>query len=224
MHFKENAEIVTSELENIGRLDRVVVDPQTEAVTHLVVKKGRLFPEDRVIPADEVEMTSQDRVVLKKEAPHPDTYPRFEETDYVPAGSFEDFRDQPSREAGKLLWYHTAAHLPVDPKMRPDPPDSGEPLFHEKKQYNIPEKSVVIEEGGAVLGRHGEKLGEIHDVFAEPETLKVTYILVDSGWIQKDLKLIPSEWINDMSKGAVRLYVGKETFDSLPHAGRVRET
>jgi len=41
MQFKENAEVVTSSGDKVGRIDRVVIDPKSNELTHLVVKKTR---------------------------------------------------------------------------------------------------------------------------------------------------------------------------------------
>lgn len=224
MHFKENARIVTSKLENVGRLDRVVVDPKTEAITHLIVKKGFLFTEDRVISSDDVDTTTEDMVVLKKGASHPDTYPRFEETEYVPMGSLEDFKNQSSQKARKLLWYHRTVLLPGDPGQNPYPADADKPLFDKKKRRNIPENAVALEEGAAVLDTNGKKLGEIQDIFAEGDDFKVTHILVASGWIKNETKLIPAVWVKDMFEASVRLYLSKATFENLPHADSVLNT
>jgi sporulation protein YlmC with PRC-barrel domain len=46
MQFKENAEVFTSTGEKDGRIDRVVIDPNSNELTHLVVKKGFLFTKD----------------------------------------------------------------------------------------------------------------------------------------------------------------------------------
>ena len=55
MYFKENAEVVTSEGDKIGQIDRLVMDPRSKELTHLVVKKGFLFTKDKVVPLDCVE-------------------------------------------------------------------------------------------------------------------------------------------------------------------------
>lgn len=217
MHFKENAEVVTSELEKIGHLDQVVVDPATEEVTHLVVKKGFLFTQARVILAKYIDTTTPDTVILKKGAPDPDAYPLFEETNFVPVGSFEDFKKETSRNARKLLWYQTSVLLPGE-HNRSYPSDSDNPLFYKEKHRNIPDGAVPLEEGAAVTDIAGNDLGKIRDVFVEPESFKVTSILISSGLIKKELKLIPVNWIKEISEDSVQLYLSKETFENLVHA------
>ncbi|MEJ2167972.1 MAG: PRC-barrel domain-containing protein, partial [Desulfobacterales bacterium] len=84
MQFKENAEVVTSEGDKIGHIVRVVMDPGSRELTHLVVKKGFLFTKDKVVPLDLVETATENRVALKGGPQDPDDFPDFEETHYVP--------------------------------------------------------------------------------------------------------------------------------------------
>ena len=65
MKFKQDTDILTADGEKIGQIDRVVVDPRTNEVTHLVIRQGFLFPEDHVISVDEVEQATDDQVTLK---------------------------------------------------------------------------------------------------------------------------------------------------------------
>ncbi|MGD8948287.1 MAG: PRC-barrel domain-containing protein, partial [Desulfobacterales bacterium] len=80
MQFKENSEVVTSVGEKVGRIDRVVIDPNSKEMTHLVVKKGLLFTKDKVVPLDHVETANEGGVVLKEGQKDPDDFPDFEET------------------------------------------------------------------------------------------------------------------------------------------------
>jgi uncharacterized protein YrrD len=85
MQFRDNAEVQTNDGQKVGRIDRVVIDPNSKEVTHLVVQKGFLFTKDKVVPIDEVVTGSEERVVLDSKRESPDDYPDFEETHYIPA-------------------------------------------------------------------------------------------------------------------------------------------
>ncbi len=86
MEYKENAEVILADGRKLGYLDRIVIDPRTKEVTHLIVKKGFIFVHDKVIPVDLIETTGEDRVILKKEAEEGDNFPDFEETHYIEVG------------------------------------------------------------------------------------------------------------------------------------------
>ncbi|MBN2390589.1 MAG: PRC-barrel domain-containing protein, partial [Anaerolineae bacterium] len=50
MEFIKNAPVFTATHERVGHVDRVVINPQTEEVTHIVIRKGFIFAENKVLP------------------------------------------------------------------------------------------------------------------------------------------------------------------------------
>lgn len=84
MRFKQNVPVTTQEGTDIGHIDRVVLDPRTKAVTHVVVRKGVLLTEDKVIPIDLIESATEDRVTIRT-AGDLETLPPFEEKHFVQA-------------------------------------------------------------------------------------------------------------------------------------------
>ncbi len=215
MHFKKNSDVLTHDKNHVGQVDRVVIDPATDEVSHLVVKKGFLFTEDKVVPITDIETTSKKTVILKKTAA-PDDYPEFDETQYVPNGGVEDFNRRQTDEARQLLWYHSAVKAPY---LKSAPyPSSHKPLYYKKTHRNIPDDAVALEEGADVTGVDGKQLGTIEDIYAETETFKVTQLLVSTGLIKKDKKLVPVDWIKDIGEDAVQLHINSIVFESLPNA------
>ena len=213
MNFRENAHVLTSGGEKIGRIDRVVVDPATEEVTHLVVKKGLLFTRDRVVPVDEIESTTDEQVVLKKSA-DPDTFPSFEQTQHIPIAGIEEIKNREAEEARKLIWYHTRIEMPW--WSQGGYPGPSKPLFVKKTRRNIPEGTIPLEEGARVVDAEGDAVGEIEEVYAEPAEHRVTHLLISRGALSKEKKLIPSMWIKDIYEDSVRLSVKNQVIESLP--------
>lgn len=216
MHFKENADVLTAGGQKIGRIDRVVIDPGTDKVTHFVIKKGLLFTRDKVIPVDQAASTSEDQVRLKKDAANPDEFPDFEETHYIAVGGIEDFKQRESEKAKRLIWYYTRINVPW---WGEHPyPLYPKPLFVKKTQRNIPQGTVPVEEGAKVVDMEGTPVGEIEDIFADPSENRITHLLVSQGTFAKEKKLIPSTWLSDISEDSVRLSLGKKIIDNLPEA------
>src|SRR4030095_8149634 len=83
MLFKSGVDVYSSDNEKIGTLHRVVMDPKTREVTHIVVKEGFLFTEDKVVPMDLVGSVTEDRIALQGSKEHLDELPQYEETHYV---------------------------------------------------------------------------------------------------------------------------------------------
>jgi uncharacterized protein YrrD len=216
MHFKEHADVLASNGEKIGRIHRVVVDPGTGAVTHLVVKKGLLLAKDKVVPVDQVETADEDHVLLKKGMDNPDEFPDFEETHHVPIGGIEDFQEREAEHARRMIWYHTETGIPWwGPGSYPGLP---KPLFVKKTERNVPRGEVALEEGAKVIDAQGEPVGDVEDIYAEPVEHRVTHILVSSGTFSKEKKLIPTAWVKDIFEDSVRLSAEKKIIENLPDA------
>ncbi len=215
MQFKKNCDVVTHDKNIVGRIDRVVIDPATDEVSHLVVKKGILFTEDKVVPITDIETTGEKTTILKKTA-EPDDYPVFDETHYIPNAGVEDFDRRQTDEARQLLWYHAAVKAPYL-KSSPYPSDH-KPLYYKKTHRNIPDDAVALEEGADVRDADGKHLGTIEDIYAEPETFTITHLLVSTGMIKKNRKLVPVNWIKGIVEDAVLLHINSRVFESLPDA------
>lgn len=215
MHFKKNTKVLTHDQQKVGDIDRVVIDPATDEVSHLVVEKGFLFTEDKVVPVTDIQSTSEKEVILKKAAA-PEDYPQFDETQYIPNAGVEDFNRRQADEARQLLWYHAAVKAPY---LKSSPyPSQYKPLYYKEKHRNIPDDAVALEEGADVTDTDGRHLGTIEDVYTEPETFKVSHLLVSSGMIKKDKKIIPAAWVKDIVEDAVQLHVKERVFENLPAA------
>lgn len=47
MQFKDGANVYTADGHTVGSIDRVVIDPRTNEVTHVVVRRRLFFTEDQ---------------------------------------------------------------------------------------------------------------------------------------------------------------------------------
>src|SRR5215208_6914021 len=85
MELREGTSVFTPGGEEVGRVNRFVIDPATNEVTHIVIQKGWLLPEDKVVPFEMVNSATDERVVLNEEIGDFDKLPPFEETHFVRA-------------------------------------------------------------------------------------------------------------------------------------------
>lgn len=205
MHYKQGAEVRTSDCSKVGEINKVIVDPSTNSVTHLVVKKGLLFKTDRVLPADFIEKTHEDHVTLKEGAPEIDDLPEFEEKQYVTAADMNETDYAPS-----LFWYYPRIGWWADGTEFVTPP------FSIKTETNIPEGTVVILEGEKALSSDGAELGEVSRIYTEPEQNRITHILIQKGVINKEKKLIPIDWVKTVSEDQILLSVPEQIIRNLP--------
>jgi uncharacterized protein YrrD len=216
MQFKGNAEVLTSNGEKVGRIDRVVLDPKSNELTHLVVQKGFLFIIDKVVPLDCVESATEERVVLKEDRQDPDDFPDFEETHYVPVEDARTSEKDGSGELSTLAWYFP---VPGGAWWRARNflyPGIPKPPYVRKTEMNIPDGTVPLEEGAKVVSREGEHVGDIERVYADEEEQRVTHLLISKGLISKSHKLIPSMWVESVSEDVVRLSIDERFIENLP--------
>lgn len=79
MDLKEGASVVSARGEQVGKINRFVLHPGINEVTHIVVQKGWLLPEDKLIPAHWLKSVEEAQVQLSVPSQLRDRLP-----DYLP--------------------------------------------------------------------------------------------------------------------------------------------
>ena len=79
MEFKQNVPVFAANGAAVGHLDRVVVDSETKVITHIVVHKGNLNKEDKVVPISLIAEANDDRIDLREGAGDLHGLQQFEE-------------------------------------------------------------------------------------------------------------------------------------------------
>jgi uncharacterized protein YrrD len=211
MQFKEGTKVYTSDGKDVvGHVDRVVLNPGTKEVTDIVVRKGFLFTEDKVVPISLIAAATEDGVTLQPGAGDLDRLPSFEEVHYLPLNEAEQqLAAYPTGMAMPMYWY---------------PPYGGGwmgyaepfPIPVETKQ-NIPGNTVAVREGASVLSADDKEVGTVERVLTGPDTDRATYMVISQGGLlqQTTKKIVPTTWIHDLSEDEVHLTVNSSTVDSL---------
>jgi uncharacterized protein YrrD len=213
MQFQAGATVVTAEDDHVGKIDRVVMDPRTKTVTHLVIRRGWLFKTEKVLPVDCVARTADDRVVLRADASDLDKLPDFEEKQYIMLDE-QEMERQAEAVAGPpvpvasaapaLLWYPAVAA------------SSGKPHYTTTIEQNIPEDAVALKEGAKVLSADGQHVGDIKQVFVTSDTKRATHFLIAHGTLLKTQRMIPVHWAEMVTEDQVHLAVRAKLVESLP--------
>lgn len=213
MRINQGASVLTSGGEDVGRVDRVVIDPRNRDVTHIVVRKGTLFTEDKVVPIDWVAEADSDRITLRESAESLHNLPDFQDTQYIPLNEEERRRhpDTPIYAAPPLYWYPTfGVPAMAYPAYGPDYVP-----YTTRTEENIPEGTVALKEGAKVISVDGKHVGDVDQVLTDPETGQATHFVISRGLLLKARKLIPLTWMDRVSEDEVRLAVGARILDEL---------
>lgn len=233
MQFRENTPVYTADGQDVGTIDRVVIDPESKEVTHVVVRQGWFFTEDKVLSTDLIDQATAEQVRLRADVENLDELPPFEETHYLP---YEDSYGTELHGSAT-----TAATAPTGGYARPFyayPPVGaawpgyygaygypmgyaaagaavGQPYTVETER-NIPEGTVALKEGASVVDSNGKQVGSVARVFTDDETQHATHLLVSNGWIFKEKHVVPINWINNVRDDQVTLKVNADFVRRLP--------
>ncbi len=213
MEIQTGAQVKTIDDKVLGKVDRVVIDPGSMAVTHLVVQKGLLLTSDKVLPMDWVTSSSGDEVILKQEVTELDNLPDFEENYVRQLGPGEPETDTVSTDymARPYYWYPPLGASPVPYAGI----YAGPPLRIEREQ-NIPGGTVALKEGAMVYDKDGDQVGNVERLYTDPDTGKSSHFVLSSGFLFKDRKLIPTQWVKWMEEDKIHLGVGSRFLEDLP--------
>jgi len=209
MELKEGTSVYTPDGREVGKINRFVLEPATNQITHIVVQKGWLLPEDKVVQMEMIRSATEDRVELNEMVQDYDQLPPFEETHYVSADEEEEYRDPLSRGTG-YYWYPPVGYVgfPIYGPGYYNPPV--------EKIQNIPDNAVPLKEGADIISADQQHVGALERLFVDPDTNKVTHFVISQGLLLKDRKLVPTQWVRSVEEKKVHLTVSARLLERLP--------
>lgn len=211
MQFQEGATVTTADGRKLGEVERFVVDPSARRISALVIRKGLLLPEDKVVPITRVANATANQVTLLPEVESADDLASFEEMHYVHAGS-DDARTLVGIPFNGPLFYMPPSDLTAWHGSAYPPAYSPEVVTVGR---NVPEGTVPVQEGARVVTRDGEAIGDISRIFTHPDNNEVTHIAIGQGTFFREEKLLPANWIDVAKEGEIRLAVSRETLEKV---------
>ncbi len=194
MDFKHNARIFAADAREIGYLDRVVVDPATQELTHLVVRQGLWLGELKLVPISVVDQALDDQITLRPEAGDARALPPFEQEREV-------------RVDGVPLT-----------GLAPQLDGYGAPTVSRlitRTELNIPEGTVAVKEGARIITADGRPGGALECLAIEPGTHQITHLQIIQGLLHRERRLIPSAWVVSLGEGRILLSVDQKTLTAV---------
>lgn len=207
MQFKQGAKVYTSDGEQVGTIDRIVIEPDTREVTHLVVQKGFLFTEDKVISISLVKSALEDRVTLYEDAGNLDTFPDFQESHFISAGDSYFSGRASDQRIRSVYWYPPIGGFDAYVYNMP---------FYVVETKNIPKETVAIKKGVSVISTDGEHVGVVERIFTDDSEERVTHLLISEGKFPKEKKLIPIRWVTEVLENKIHLTINSTIVEELP--------
>ena len=211
MQFKDNVPVVSTDGKDLGHVRRVVLDPHTDEVKDLVVRKGTLLTEDRVVPMDLVRSSDSDQVRLTIMAEAFEKLLPFEETYYVAADGEVTVTPPPA-----MAYY---LYPPVG-GFGPGLYEGTLPLemagYQLRRERHIPANTVALKAGATVKGRDDKDIGKVEQLLTAPGSDQATHIVVSEGMLHKTHRVVPLEWVQTIAEAEVKLAVPSRVVERLP--------
>lgn len=206
MEIQIGAPVESIDGANLGKIDRVVFDPQTGETKSIVVRKGLILPRDVALPVDCVRVAAPSRIEVTLTEAQVGALPDFFEHDYVwPPDSWVAPYGWPM---GAVLWPASLdAGFPFDTSRTVEtvPAEAQAALQREA------EHQAVIGPGAEVVSADGERVGEVHTLAIDPDTNRPSHLVVRRGVLFTEDVEVPSEWIDELGDHRVSLNVDKAT-------------
>jgi hypothetical protein len=193
MDISINAKVICTDGEG-GKTVRLILQPASEEITHLVVNNGS-FPEtEYLVSIDHVTESTEEKVQLNCTLEELSKMPIFDKLEYVPA-IMSGFSGSPYS-----MWPYTA---PVGVYVSVD-------------KEHIPEGEIAIRPGARVNAVDGP-IGRVDEFMVDPANDHITHLVLREGhlWGQKDVT-IPVGEIDHYKGNTVYLKLKKQEIEELP--------
>ena len=175
-----------------GKVSRVIIDPATETVTHLVIQPKHRLGVGRLVPLDLVDTTAGD-IRLRCTVEEFDGLEPAQETEMIDDGT---------------------AGLGIGGLNAPMGVVSPVPVM---VQDVVPLGKADVDRGDPVYCLDGE-IGRVHGLLVDPDNHRVTHVLLEEGhlWGRKKVS-IPASAVTGVASG-IRLSLTKKQVEDLPPA------
>lgn len=209
-NIRLGAPVVLLDGTEVGRIDRIVVEPESDSLLELVVHKGFLLREDRIVDEGLIERVDEDgRIVLRLDPDEVHDLPPYIAQAYVVAPTYAVARDpygsaiRPTGEDGVLHRTHAPMHegRHVSSAAYVDWVMSAAAV---EVRSDLPETGAAVDVGTDVVTRDGRKIGTIEAIDVD-EVRQVRGYVVRSGMFHRLDLVIPEDLIDAVTEDHVRL-------------------
>ena len=194
LEVTKDTDVYTADDSHVGSVDQIVLDPDSGKLTHVVVRKGLFFPEDKLIPFEDISTATPERINLRQGV-EADAFLPYVEQHYLPTHEL----DRPAALAEPdppylATWYGPMAVIPTIPR----------PEMHEVRERNIPDRLTALQAGHPVFSSDGEAVGQLERVVATDVGLPTHFVIGSSG-LSPDRRAVPVDWVRDINEDAIEL-------------------
>lgn len=220
MQIHLGTKVVTSDGNEIGKIDRLVVDPRTDEMREFVVHKGFFLQHDTIIPIgavrDQIGNDDKDTIHLMFSSEDVARMPEFVEAAYVaPPDAFYPSTFGTASMDGGMLWpapmYEPAATTGYATAESSTATNVAPGAMTDTLAEARP-NSVFLTTGTDVEGTDG-KIGTVDELVVDPKRGKVTELIVRKGLFNGKEIRIPTQFIEEIDDAVVHVALSKERLE-----------
>lgn len=198
-----------------GTISKVIVDPNNDIMTDIVVKKGMLLSEERIVPLGCIDFNESGELFLdmdkdgfKELGLFDDTQFRSPSPDYTGPPGF----DASANGVRNLQFEAIVAGGSNAGLGGPNAKVGGFPQEASSRSAN-PMSRPALGQGDPVLDVDGEQVGEIDELELDPEDGHPVRLVVREGMIFRKSWEVPADYIAQLSNKGVVLDVRKSELE-----------
>jgi sporulation protein YlmC with PRC-barrel domain len=197
--------------EKIGEVTRVVIDPVSGEVTHVVIGSGWVFKDERIIDVEHL-TDAEGTLSVAAGLDHED-FPPFEveytvQLDDATRSAYPGYANYPAYDA-PLFWYGSTAGYPVGSL-------GWGPAYRNRVAENIPEDTTAVVPGTDIVGSDGESIGTLEEMDTAGAEDRLTGLVISQGFLGNTKRTIPASWVQSWGPDEIRLRVSSSMVAELP--------
>jgi osmotically-inducible protein OsmY len=187
-----------------GKLQKLVIDPESMKITDLVVGKGFIQVEERIVPVSDVERATDEYVMLSINDTKVKEYPEYVEL--LSNSSVETSTKSDSKTNNTAYVAHPYV---FGPAVRYSPV-LHRPIIH----TNVPPDHEVVERSTTVHNQD-QKIGVIDRLLVDAGSGELTNVVVDPGLFASSF-IVPISTIDRVDEEGIFLAIDEEVIDQFP--------
>jgi sporulation protein YlmC with PRC-barrel domain len=211
MDIKLGKSVRTADGTQIGKVDRIVLDPDNGELLELIVHEGHVLTRDRIVDRGLITDVDLDGTVyLTLTQEEAEALPPFAASEHIVPSS-------PDRGSTPMALGTATMTMPILWRVRPD--GHGQHHVSTDQYYtavadaaaietrsNLPENAVAISRATEVVDVHGRKLGEV-DIVLYNGGGEIKELIVRAGHRHRHELRVPRAWVEVVTHERIRLNV-----------------
>ncbi len=205
--------VYTSDTQDLGTVDQLILDPDRGVVRAAVVRKGVFLHDDVEVPTELLTADSNGDAHIPYSSAEINRLAYFDESGYTAPPA--DYLPPMAYPPTAFYWpvgyglgmapLETMTEPGMDTRTWTGASDADREMGDALLRHDL--ENAVIKEGSEVVGRDGEKVGTVHELTFNPSNSELTGLVVHKGLLFGKDTALPASMIDSVEDGVIHLKV-----------------